>query len=457
MTPALHMIAPLLAQRMIDSLAWGTVIVVFTFLVLRLTRQSAGTRFAMCFSALVAAAALPLIISKWQSRASVASVSQPVLIVPDRWAFYLLATWALIAAWFLIGVARSLWHLHILRGGCSAVDQAELDLSLRQTLAHRGTTRSVALCTSDQVRVPTLIGFTKPTIVFPRWAMQELSAAELNQILLHELAHLRRWDDWTNLIQQLVKAVFFFHPAVWWMEKRVALEREMACDDAVLAVTASPRAYAECLTHLAEKSFVQRSVMLAQAALGKFRQTSERVAQILAPNRPQQGARGWKPAVSLVGVCAVACTVWSAKVPRLIGFNSTDGAHAKETVAGAIPGDIQPLRPVNARAMSIQSVPVTPTKFNTRAVRGKAVAARAVVKASAKPKQQIAAMVHLTSANVNPADLNAVPITQTLFVVTENPETGSPEIHVYHLQMFRITVLHEAAPSESARIPHKEI
>jgi beta-lactamase regulating signal transducer with metallopeptidase domain len=71
---------------------------------------------------------------------------------------------------------------------------------------------------------------------------------------LHELAHLRRYDDWTNLAQKLVKALFFFHPAVWWIEKQVSLEREMACDDAVLAETASPRAYAECLAHLAEKT-----------------------------------------------------------------------------------------------------------------------------------------------------------------------------------------------------------
>ena len=65
--------------------------------------------------------------------------------------------------------------------------------------------------------------------------MQELSTLELNAILLHELAHLRRRDDWTNLIQKIVGALLFFHPAVWWIEKKLALEREMACDDLVLA------------------------------------------------------------------------------------------------------------------------------------------------------------------------------------------------------------------------------
>jgi hypothetical protein len=277
----------------------------------------------------------------------------------------------------------------------------------------------------------------------------------LNQILLHELAHLRRWDDWTNLIQQIVKSILFFHPAVWWLEKRVALEREMACDDAVLAVTASPRAYAECLTHLAERSFVQRGIALAQAMLGKVRQTSARVAQILAPDRPARTSRGWKHAVSLVGACAIACAVWSARVPRLIAFEQSETAHATEAVATA--ENIQPLRAVNVSAQSMQTVRVTPAKFNTRTVRPKAVAARVLMKTSLPPQRSIAALLHLTAANLTPENVEAVPVTQTVFVVTENPETGSAEIHVYQFQMFHVAVLREATPPPSARIPHKEI
>ena len=96
--------------------------------------------------------------------------------------------------------------------------------------------------------------------------VKELSTAELNSILIHELAHLRRWDDWTNLGQQILKALLFFHPAVWWIESKLALEREMACDDAVLAKTANPRGYAQCLISVAEKSFARRGLALAQAA-----------------------------------------------------------------------------------------------------------------------------------------------------------------------------------------------
>ncbi len=208
-------------------------------------------------------------------------------------------------------MARAVWHLHALRKECTPLRQSELPEVLQETLRRTKLSRKVEICTSQQVRVPTALGLVQPAIVIPEWAMRELSPTDLNQILLHELAHLYRWDDWTNLAQQLVRALFFFHPAVWWIENKAALEREIACDDAVVAETASPRAYAECLAHLAERSFVQRSLALAQAAVGKLRQTTSRVAEILDVNRPRANPRGWKPAVSLVIGFAIACAVSS--------------------------------------------------------------------------------------------------------------------------------------------------
>ena len=121
------------------------------------------------------------------------------------------------------------------------------------------------------------------------------------------------------MVQKFVKALLFFHPAVWWMETRISLEREMACDDAVLAETSSPRAYAECLATLAEKSLLRRSAALAQAAVNRIRQTSLRVAQILDVNRPQ-AAPVRKSAVALVGLFACACLGIASQMPRLVSF-----------------------------------------------------------------------------------------------------------------------------------------
>jgi len=146
------------------------------------------------------------------------------------------------------------------------------------------------------------------------------------------LAHLRRWDDWTNLAQQVLKALLFFHPAVWWIENQLALEREMACDDAVLAETGNPRGYAQCLISMAEKSFLRRGLALAQAAVNRMRQTSLRVSQILDINRPS-ATRIWKPALYSVAAFFVLCLVSLSHAPELVAFQDRmpDAALASAT------------------------------------------------------------------------------------------------------------------------------
>jgi hypothetical protein len=195
------------------------------------------------------------------------------------------------------------------------------------------------------LHVPTAIGFFKPAVIVPAWALSELSPAELNTILLHELAHLRRWDDWTNLAQKLLRAVFFFHPAVVWVENRLSLEREMACDDFVLAQTSNPRAYAQCLVSLAEKNLILRHGMaLAQAAVGRMRQTTQRVLQILDARRPS-GVRVWKPAPWLVGAFSVVCLVSAGHAPQLVAFGDaarTNGSQYSSAAVSGRPVDFEP-------------------------------------------------------------------------------------------------------------------
>src|SRR4029077_3473452 len=224
------------------------------------------------------------------------------------WALYIFAAWALVAAVGLLRVGFGFWHLYRLRKSCVPVDVAALDPLLQKTLAEVDASRSVTLCVSDDLRVPTAIGFTKPLVVVPSWTLQELSTGELNAILLHELAHLRRRDDWTNLIQKIVGALLLFHPAVWWIEKKLALEREMACDDLVLAETASPRAYAECLVSLAEKSFLRRGIALSQPARDRLRSVSLRVPRILDVSR-SRATRVWSPAPVLVAGVSLVCVM----------------------------------------------------------------------------------------------------------------------------------------------------
>ncbi len=328
-------LAQLFAGRMLNSTAEGIVITGFIWILLHaMRRQNSSTRFAMWLSSLAAVAFLPLLESAGSSALGTATrASHSTLQLPGSWAVDLLVAWAIIAMIGLAKIGVSFWHLHRLRQRCKPVDFASLHPSLRDTLAKFGSRRRVAVCTSDRVRVPTAIGFFKPAIVLPAWALDELSPSELNAILLHELAHLRRYDDWTNLAQRVLTALLFFHPALWLIGEGLSREREMACDDFVLAATSNPRGYAQCLVTVAEKSFLRRSVALAQAAVGRVQQTAHRIARILDADRPTAtNINVWKPALGLASAVSVACLISVSHAPRLVAFDGTD-SHISEVAA----------------------------------------------------------------------------------------------------------------------------
>jgi hypothetical protein len=300
-----------------------------------------------------------------------------------------------------------------------------------------------------------------PLVVFPRWVLEELPADEVKQILLHELAHLRRWDDWTNLLQKLVRAVLFFHPAVWWIESKVSLERELACDDAVLAVTEQPRAYAECLAHLAEKTLVRRSLALAQAMLGRMQQTSRRVAQILDPSRPRETKHAWKWAVPLVSGLVVAYAMLAPSDSQLIGFRDVQpsaGAHAIASSSGSA------LRPIPA-AFKTAPAPRTSKTF-ARKRTPRIVLAKSETtnpKPVARPVESLDTVTADEDPGVEPSlvhaaisDAASVVQTETVFLVVEHAETGASHQPLYEIQVWRLTVFHPSPRSVSKESPHKE-
>jgi beta-lactamase regulating signal transducer with metallopeptidase domain len=488
-----HAIAQLSAARIVDCLVEGTLIAAFAGLVLRMARRwNSGTRFAVWFSALTAMAALPLFAGAGWNRAgaSAAALTRPEFTLPGSWALWLFGAWAGIAA---VGVARvgvGLWRLRALRRSCVEVDLALLGLELRQTLSHAfatrdGKSRPARLCISDRVSVPTVIGFVNPAVVVPRWLLQELSPSELQQILLHELAHLQRWDDWTNLAQKILKALLFFHPAAWWIEKQMSLEREMACDDAVVAETANPRAYAECLTHLAEKSFVRRRLALAQAALGRIRQTSLRVAQILNADRPSVPAHSWKPAVLLVAGFAIACATGISRAPRLVGF---EDSLPKAAQIASGPSDASPA----AAFLASYSPPRPQASIAARGIAPRPVKSmftdpqpRLIPSKNTRPNSDLARAIYWNIAVFNANDASIplpplltsdlfystdatapVPVTEAVFVIVEGRGPGSASISSTNISSertgstlppaYRISVWRVVMHAPINTIPHKE-
>jgi beta-lactamase regulating signal transducer with metallopeptidase domain len=376
---ALNQLARMSAESLLNCMLEGLAIGLFAWMLLRIVgRRNSSTRFAVWFFALVAIAALP-VLSVAASSARAGSAGSAIT-VPSSWALVIFSVWAAIAGMALFRVGLGLWQLRKLRASCTPIDPATLDPVSRETLRAFQSVRSVTLCQSASLRVPTAIGFLKPVVVLPLWALQDLSTAELNSILIHELTHLRRRDDWTNLAQQILKALLFFHPAVWWIENKLALEREMACDDAVLAETANPRGYAQCLISVAEKSFMRRGVALAQAAVNRVRQTSLRVAQILDVNR-SRSIPIWKPAVYSVAAFFIACLVSLSHAPELISFKDQPEILASANKAGMTLASATELNSFAKQAV------VTPASFHVNESTDQSVEGRAATLARPRAQQ----------------------------------------------------------------------
>jgi hypothetical protein len=349
----------------------------------------------------------------------------------------------------------------------------ELEASIARAIAESG--RRIEVCVSDELRVPTALGLVKPAVVLPTWALRELSAAELNAVVLHEVAHLRRWDDWTNLAQKLLRAVFFFHPAVWWVESRLSLEREMACDDMVLAQTENPRAYAECLVSLAEKNLLQRGVALAQAAVGRMRQTTARVLQILDPRRTKTSGV-WTPAPWVVAGFSVVCLLSAGHGPRLIAFGDPASASpavmsatsptAADDNASFVPlvvpaayhetrsnSELAPQRTKAAKAGAAQAARTGVHNTSPRQIHVRSRAEIAIQAVHRTTGQQAVPLVHAAYTE----DAPVVVMQQAVFVFIRDSRFGAAVPVIWRVSVWNFTVL-PAAPSQAGReLPSKSI
>jgi beta-lactamase regulating signal transducer with metallopeptidase domain len=317
---SLHGIASLAFERMLYCLAAGSALAGVVALWLRLTpRRNSQTRFAIWFATLLAIVALPFFSAGWRPQVINTVAPGALVTIPVTWAVILVSLWAALALAGVLRIGIGLLRIQRLRRSCIAIDPQLLSADMQEILADFRKTRPVSVLVSQRVDVPTAIGFGRPAVVIPAWLVEDLTAAELKYVVLHELAHLRRRDDWTNLIQKLVKAVLFFHPGVWWIERKLSLDREMACDDAVLLQTSAGRVYAQCLARVAEKRMSRRHMALAQAAVDRVHQLSLRVINILAAPGGDRTTRLWKPAIPLVTVTALLCAFSASQAPQLVG------------------------------------------------------------------------------------------------------------------------------------------
>lgn len=451
-----HGFAANAAERFIYSALAGTALAAAVWFLLQVfSKKDSRTSFIVWFSTLLATALLPLVDMHSSSGAGEVSAPHAVFTISTSWALYLFLAWAVIAFAGLVRVAFATLQVRKLRASAVEVEPDQIDSSLHALMTEARRSRPVALMVSSELEVPTAIGFYKPAIILPQWLLESTPAEELKYILLHELTHLRRRDDWTNLAQKVLKAVLFFLPSVWWIERKLSLDREMACDDAVLACAGSPRGYAECLARVAERSFLRRQIALAQAAVGRVRQLTTRVAMILDPNRPRSTqTQIWKPAIPVVMVLAGLAALPASFAPELVHFS--DGKAQAHLSAQAKPShmmsDAMQSRAAVSAERKIPGIHAVQTNFKTDENVVQPVAKRSqalrsqlqklqqknVMKPRAVPVRKIEEPPVLAASLNVPANQPAVPqfvaVREELVVtVTQQSPTGEQESWQMHV------------------------
>jgi beta-lactamase regulating signal transducer with metallopeptidase domain len=161
---------------------------------------------------------------------------------------------------------------------------------LARALRIRGAIR---LLESAAVEVPTVIGWLRPVVLLPVATLSGLSTDQMEMVLAHELAHVRRHDFLFNLMQAVVETLLFYHPAVWWISGRIRVEREHCCDDVAVAVCGNPLLYARALTRLEELRVDPAQAFVAANGGSLFARIRRLAgARAEAPNGPSRWAAG---------------------------------------------------------------------------------------------------------------------------------------------------------------------
>src|SRR6267142_952456 len=210
--------------------------------------------------------------------------------------------------------------------------------------------RVVRLCESAISEVPAVIGWLRPVVLLPASALSGLSPEQLESLLAHELAHIRRHDYLINLVQTGMETLLFYHPAIWWVSARIRAERENCCDDLAVQVCGDPLVYARALTQLEQlRCGAPRLAMAATSG-----PLLSRIQRLISSRQPARaGFSGWFPGVLLALVLIAG---WAS--PRVVHSSSRATQTPAPVPAASFPPSASPdaVRPAAAGSESHSNI-----------------------------------------------------------------------------------------------------
>ncbi|PYT27353.1 MAG: hypothetical protein DMG57_18620 [Acidobacteria bacterium] len=335
----------------LNSLWQAVAVALVAWLALKLTpRINAATRFVVWWAVLAVITVLPIagrLTTVWQPRpeavvsapmvsaqsSDLSVAARPIAATPTTISRAALlpielhvATWPLwiFTAWlvtFLYQIARIVCSYRYLQGvkRRSRPPTRELQLNFDEWVLACHVRRPVRLLLSNEIASPMAVGFLQPAVILPEPLLDQFTAPELDHILLHELAHMARRDDWTNLMARFITAVVGLHPVAAWVLRRIEAEREIASDDWVVAMTGAARPYATMLARLFEICRARRQELLASGMANGASHLGARIEMLLRSGR-EFAPKASLMRVALSAIILLAFAMASSHIPRWIAF-----------------------------------------------------------------------------------------------------------------------------------------
>jgi uncharacterized protein (TIGR03435 family) len=202
---------------------------------------------------------LPIQITHTAAPAEVSYARRVEALLP-----WIVSAWLCGVLLLLARVTAAWWRVRRLHTVALSTQASSWQAAANRIAFRLGLASVIRIIELPHVDVPLVVGCLRPIVVLPIAAMSQLNTAQVEAILAHELAHVRRHDYLVNLMQTLAETLLFYHPAVWWLSARIRDEREHCCDDVAVAVCGDPVGYAAALAEL--ESWRSGELSLAAAA-----------------------------------------------------------------------------------------------------------------------------------------------------------------------------------------------
>lgn len=329
----------LLAETLLHFLWQGAAVMLLLKLIEPLLR-SVQDRYAASLGALLVMLALPvatcaLLTQRELAQPTSAPLSTEALAAEpmgfaapatlSRWEPLFVGLWLLgvllLAARLLVGYAATLW----LRGDRQPLP-AELAVKVAWLGRRLGVTTRCRVFLSSRIDEAIAVGCFKPLVLIPLAWATELPPSTLEAVIAHELAHIRRWDLWATLLQRLAETLLFYHPAVWWLSRRLSQQRELCCDALAVSATRSPADYVLALETIARRTSAPPLTLATSFLGGGNMNLLDRVRHVLK-GEAREGSAWWPAGLAaLVAplLAAVALGGWSLLPATVVADEERD-------------------------------------------------------------------------------------------------------------------------------------